>query len=195
MNMRIQEAYKILSKEFASVLDLGCRDQELKKYLHHTIKYQGIDFEFSDGVIGHNLEEGIPFDDSSFDVVFALDVLEHLENIHFLIEEIKRVAKKEIIIAIPNLYYYRFRFKYLFGKELSGKYTLFLHKTLDRHRWITSFNNAKILMEHSFQHHEINIYFGTTSKIWLLNKIDKLLQKKFPNLFAHVIYFHIRKSN
>jgi len=48
--------------------------------------------------------EGLPFEDDSFDAVFCLETLEHLENPSFCIKEIKRVLKPDspLICSIPN---------------------------------------------------------------------------------------------
>jgi ubiquinone/menaquinone biosynthesis C-methylase UbiE len=48
--------------------------------------------------------ENIPFKDSSFDCVMSINMLEHLDNIHKALEEMKRVVKRDgkIIISIPN---------------------------------------------------------------------------------------------
>ena len=80
----IKATNMISENQYRTILDIGCRDKILKKYLNENVIYQGIDFEESHEVIAHNLEEGIPFPDNSFDIVFALDVLEHVENIHLL---------------------------------------------------------------------------------------------------------------
>ena len=44
----------------------------------------------------------LPFDDASFDVVCAFDVLEHLENFHLLNDEMFRVARDYVLISLPN---------------------------------------------------------------------------------------------
>jgi len=197
INLRPYEASNLISNDINSILDLGCRDKLLKNYINDDIKYTGVDFEASEDVISYNLENGIPCNDNSYECVLALDVLEHLENIHYMIEEMKRVSKKEIIIALPNLYYYRFRFKYLFGYSLGAKYDLPLNKILDRHRWLTSYNNSKYFIENSFAEYNVSISFAKTSKIKIIDIFDRILQKVFPNLASHTVLFYIdlRKYN
>ncbi|MEW6616655.1 MAG: methionine biosynthesis protein MetW [Thermodesulfobacteriota bacterium] len=173
------------------VLDLGSRDKLLKKYLPKDTIYQGIDFKDGEEVKGWNLEQGIPFEDKSFDVIFALDVLEHVENIHSLMDEILRVAKNEVIITLPNIYYWRYRIKFLFGKELSGKYSLPLNKTLDRHRWLTSYLNAIKFIRYKAGSYKVRVFFGKTSNFLLLSSLEKVLQRAFPNFAAHTIFYHI----
>lgn len=100
------EYTKILIKyPFESILDVGCDKKILKEYLPKHIKYQGIDFQDAEEVKGCDLEKGIPYPDNSFDVVVSLHTLEHTENIHFLFKELIRVARKEVIIALPNAFH------------------------------------------------------------------------------------------
>ena len=50
----------------------------------------------------------LPFDDDRFDAVVSFETIEHLEQHHEMISEIKRVLKKEgiLIISSPNKKYY-----------------------------------------------------------------------------------------
>lgn len=52
-----------------------------------------------------NLEEGIPHQDKTFDVVYAAELIEHLVNTDLVIRECNRVLKKDgyVIITTPNL--------------------------------------------------------------------------------------------
>ena len=65
----------------------------------------------------------------------ALDVLEHTDDIYRANEELFRVARKNVIIALPNAYEVKGRLKFLIGRTLSGKYGLPLDPPSDRHRW------------------------------------------------------------
>lgn len=42
------------------------------------------------------------FEDNSFDTALLFEVLEHVENPHNLLKEAKRVAKKNVLITVPN---------------------------------------------------------------------------------------------
>lgn len=44
----------------------------------------------------------MPFDGNSFDLVIASEVIEHIEDYRKALSEIRRVAKKHIIISFPN---------------------------------------------------------------------------------------------
>jgi len=52
----------------------------------------------------------LPFKDSEFDCVTAWGTVEHFPDTSLILEEIKRVAKKDatIFIMVPNAYYYKF---------------------------------------------------------------------------------------
>ena len=190
----IKAVEMISNDQYQTILDIGCRDKELKKYLKEGTLYQGIDFKDDDEVLAHNLENGIPFSDNSFDVVFALDVLEHVENIHFLFSEVLRVSKTEAIVALPNMSYWKFRLRYLKGKDISDKYVLPSKKILDRHRWLTSYKSSKSLIQNLSGNSKIEekkYYYQYASKV--LKWIDLRMSKNFPNLFVYATLFKIKK--
>src|ERR1700743_2591931 len=82
-------------------LNLGCGH-------HFNKRWVNVDFvSIGDDVIGHNLLKGIPFDDSSFEVVYHSHVLEHFQKrdaVKF-IDECYRVLKPggTIRVVIPDL--------------------------------------------------------------------------------------------
>ena len=82
-----------------TLLDAGCRTKDLKKYLIDCRDYYGADLESSEGVLKCDLSQELPFNDSEFDIVVALDVIEHLDNPHSALREIIRIAKKSVFIS------------------------------------------------------------------------------------------------
>lgn len=50
--------------------------------------------------------QGAPFEDETFDVIFAFEVFEHFANPQFVAEEIRRVLKKKgvFLLSTPNPY-------------------------------------------------------------------------------------------
>ncbi|MEO8235944.1 MAG: methyltransferase domain-containing protein [Flavobacterium sp.] len=84
-------------------LNLGCGN-----YFSKEREWVNLDFVSSyEGVIAHNLLQGIPFEDNSFDLVYHSHVLEHFskEDGETLISECFRVLKPNGVlrIAIPDL--------------------------------------------------------------------------------------------
>ena len=135
-----------------TVLDIGCRDMVFKKCLSGEFRYTGLDFQKDKSqtnldFINHNLENGFPENFSKYDIINALDVLEHLENIHFVFNKLFEHSNKQIVIALPNIGYYRFRFSFLFKAIISKKYTFNENNTKDRHRWIPNYFSIQKFVE------------------------------------------------
>lgn len=111
--MRFRAAARIadVSKD-CKVLDLGCRDGGLKKFLHSGIMYKGMDIaeEFrSDEIVIGNISEAIPFEDNFFDFVFAIEVCEHTTNPFNVFREVWRVLKHGgyFVVSVPNPYHFK----------------------------------------------------------------------------------------
>lgn len=129
---------EFLSNKSGSLLDIGARDRVLSQYLNtEKIKYfsadlgEGYDYEL-------NLEKKISMENKKFEYVCALDVLEHVENIHLAFSELARITKKTLFIALPNLSTLPRRWRFFWSGNLgTGKYTLLPEHQGDRHRWLT----------------------------------------------------------
>jgi len=84
------------------MLDLGCGDCTILQGIltrNIDIEYQGIDScsKFcSEKVIEADIRK-VPFEDSSYDLVFGRHVLEHQNTFEILLEEMIRLASKEVI--------------------------------------------------------------------------------------------------
>ena len=178
-----------------NLLDAGCRNRELAPLLKECREYVGTDLSASEGVIACNLEEDLPFDDGSFDIVAVLDVLEHLNSPHRALKEILRVAKKGVFISLPNMYYIQFRSNFLFGKGISGKYSFLPEPVFDRHRWVMSYQETlsfvyAIAREHEVEHKMILPARGRTR--FIMEPLERFLGSEWPNLFAYGALFHIK---
>jgi 2-polyprenyl-3-methyl-5-hydroxy-6-metoxy-1,4-benzoquinol methylase len=99
----------------ASILDAGCGEgfvlSELRRSLGARVKLSGFDSsEEAIAVARGNTDAeinkadiyNIPHPDSSFDLVIALEVLEHLERPEAALDELKRVSKGSIMLSVPN---------------------------------------------------------------------------------------------
>ncbi len=82
------------------------------------------------------------FSNNSFDLVIALDLLEHIENFHLIFDEMLRCSSKTVLISLPNPYSTTL-INFLKNKKLndnnSGVYEKFyglpFNRPIDRHRW------------------------------------------------------------
>ena len=121
-----------------TLLDLGARDRVLRSHLHSGLQYQSVD-----QCPGHDfqwdLEQPLECPDDAFDIVVALDVLEHLEHIHTAFDEMLRIARSRVYISLPNMGCLSFRVHFLRYGRLAAKYALLPDHQGDRHRWLTSY--------------------------------------------------------
>jgi len=110
----------------ASVLDLGCGDGSLLRYLQGTSKVQGYGVEISDdnivaciqnqvNVIQGDLESGLSgFESNAFDYVILSQTLQATRHTEPLMQEMLRVGR-EGIVSFPNFGYWRNRMNILQG--------------------------------------------------------------------------------
>lgn len=139
------------------VLDVGCRSGHLKHALPNgKVQYCGLDLFPPANAVG-NVEAGLPFADASFDVVVALDVLEHTDDIYKAFGELCRVARRHVVCSLPNAYEVKSRIKFLLGQRLSGKYGLPVEPPGDRHRWLFSFLEARTFTHGMARRHALEV--------------------------------------
>ncbi|MBU0628036.1 MAG: class I SAM-dependent methyltransferase [Nanoarchaeota archaeon] len=102
-----------------TALDAGCREgtqSELLKKKGYKVTSIDIEKNYRDCMIV-DLNKKLPFKKESFSLIWCSEVIEHLKNPYFTINEFRRVLKKEgeLIITTPNSYCMVFQFMYLFG--------------------------------------------------------------------------------
>ena len=94
----------------ATILDLGCGfaaySGELQKY---GLRCFGCDINLdylrkakASGVPVTNVDSALPFPDRSFDTVMIFEVLEHVADVNKVLREAFRVARKNVLITVPN---------------------------------------------------------------------------------------------
>jgi len=83
-----------------------------------------------------DLEKPLDFKDGEFDVIVCKDILEHLDNPLQLMKEIYRLLREDgyLVVNVPNHFYWHFRIRILFGKNLIWK-TLQHDHTRDFKEW------------------------------------------------------------
>ena len=100
---QLDEVVKLAPK---TVLEVGVGDGVFRDYLKHNsdIQYTSVDIaeDLHPDVVGSVTK--LPFKDSTFDVVCAFEVLEHLpfEQFETAVEEIARVAERGAILSLPH---------------------------------------------------------------------------------------------
>ncbi|MEW6562501.1 MAG: methionine biosynthesis protein MetW [Pseudomonadota bacterium] len=111
----------------ASVLDLGCGDGSLLRYLKETREARGYGVEISDqnivaciqngvNVIQGDIDSGLSgFESNAFDFVILSQTLQATRHTERLVKEMLRVGR-EGIVSFPNFGYWRARLNVLLGK-------------------------------------------------------------------------------
>ena len=151
---KAEEVWRIYRQylEGKKVLDVGADECYLKKYVTERGSYLGI------GKGGNpdrevDLDAGaLPFADGEFETVICMDVLEHLEHIHFVFDELCRVSSESVIISLPNCLGHLWRVLTRLGAEsaegLTRYYGLPLEPPADRHRWFFDALEAERFIRH-----------------------------------------------
>lgn len=114
-------------KPGAKILDLGCGDGSLLRYLRDTRNVFGYGVEIDDGnllkcfrnginVIQNDLETGLSgFESDSFDYVILSQTLQAMRHTEGIIQEMLRVGK-EGIVSFPNFGYWKNRIQVISGR-------------------------------------------------------------------------------
>ncbi len=128
-----------------SILDVGADEGGLRAWLPEDTRYVAVGF--GNGVdVEMDLDGGsLPFADNEFNCVLCLDVLEHLENIHFMFDELCRVSSNYVIISLPNPWK-TFLHMLRHGHHMKF-YNLPVEPPEDRHRWFFSPSEAEKFLQ------------------------------------------------
>lgn len=199
-NPRYKQAWKFIlsNREYGNkILDIGCANGGFSKYLIE----QGFDcygLEYSEDAIYKATKNGLkitkgsfienfPFEDSTFDIIFAGEVIEHTIDDDFFLKECYRVLKPNglIIITTPNLTSLGNRLLILFGKLPRFVYSPFHYKiyTLKLLKDTINKNNFKILKSSS-SYILISTFFNK-----FIGYFGEKLGIIFPSLGEHIIIF------
>lgn len=122
------------------ILDLGCGDGTITAVLTDKYEVVGVDISESNldqarklglRTLKHDLGKKLPFGDGEFDTVVSSQVLEHLYDTDFYLEEAFRVLKKGgvLLLTTPNAVSLTDRVRVMLGKlpitcEVSMRYKL-----------------------------------------------------------------------
>ncbi len=125
-------------------------------------------------IFGCDIQENIPFEADRFDIIFALDVLEHVEDAEVALDEIFRITKPGglIFISVPTESIFLVWIRKLYSKM----------KTIQtRPHW-----NGKLKSEKTFY------------RVLVKKKVNFLLKQKhpfkfLPQIFSYDMFYIIQK--
>ena len=175
-----------------SLLDVGCFEAPLRDILE-GVGYTGIDVAGKPDV-RLNLENctELPFTTGEFHCVICIDVLEHLDNMHAIFDEIVRVAKRYIIISLPNCWRDARR-PIERGKGTFAHYGLPVDPPMDRHKWFFNYTQAREFLERQSQKNSLGIaeMFATEKpKPWPARAFRKILYQgeRYRNRYTQTVW-------
>lgn len=178
-----------------TLLDVGCRDAILSTYIAPSIQYTGVDLMPGPKVTRVcNIEQGLPFEASTFDAVAALDLLEHTDDIWHSFDELVRVAKKRVFVVLPNIFWWRHRIAHMFGRE-TDKYRLSPERIEDRHRWLTSYRSANDFSQAMARKHNLRVSETLVAGGRSTVVIDSALSLVSKNLGSWAVMHVFEKGN
>jgi SAM-dependent methyltransferase len=181
------------------LLDVGC-DKGVMRQLLPEIDYLGIDIA-GEPDLTINLEkiDRLPFKDGQFDSVLCSDVLEHLDNLHWIFDELVRVSRRHLIISLPNNWT-NARRPLERGTGSFAHYGLPLQPPADRHKWFFSLSDALGFFEGQAAIHDLAILNirATERPRPLPTRIARRIvyqnHEKYLNRYAHTLWAVFEKK-
>lgn len=171
-----------------NVLDVGCSNNYMK-ILHKNTT--GIDIQGNPDIKIDLEKEPIPFDENSFDCVVCLDVLEHLDNLHGVLDQLIKIAKRFIVLSLPN----ELRWLHLLRYSYKTNDRDFGLNSRNRHKWFLSYTQSRDFFYRYSKQRNLIIYdefvlLGNISKV-----LHRLLSFKFPNLMTYTYFVVLNKGS
>ena len=198
----MKEEFKIIASSIQknkSVLDVGCGDGELMKFIYENISKKIRGLEISKDNVQKCIQKGLTviegnaemdlqqFPSNSFDYVILSQTLQAFLNPEKVISDLLRIGKTSIV-TIPNFGFWKVRFNLLF------KGTMPVTKTLPNDWYNTP--NLHMCSIKDFvnfcNNRKINLFKSlalTNNKVSLINKVNL----NFKNLTSELGIFLIEK--
>lgn len=200
-----QFAFDVLSKikSPVKVLEVGAGDCVLKKALPKNISYSTLDmFGDSDYIVDLNKKK-IPVKDNYFDVIICLEMLEHVFYPEKVLEELKRVTKKDglFILSMPNEYNFWLRLNYLLGIKKLQTDSPFDIITKFQHIHKPRVKDILALFEKHFEIKKVGYIWQTglakkSSFFYhFFDKFINLLAQIYPSLFTRIVIVVAKKKD
>ena len=189
-------------KNNIKIIEIGAGSRILEKFIPKNITYHSLDYNSEHMKKYHNtkhdfnfnLDYGkLPIKNESYDVIICLETLEHTKYPQKVIDEIKRIGKKNatFIISIPNDYNFVMRLYYLLGKKtMVDEPFMVVEKSLHIHK--VRVKDILAIMEKNFKVDKIEYIWQSrssmNSKIALfIDKIINYFAQINPDLFARIV--------
>lgn len=187
-------------KSGSSILDMGCGDGTLLKYLRNNSNVDGIGLEIDPdkietcilnriSIIQANLNDGLEqyFSDNSFDYVVMSQTLQAMDRPDKLIEEMLRVGRQGII-TFPNMAHWNGRFQLGIGGCMPVTRSL-------PNQWFNTPNvHLCTLRDFEALCSEKNITILERTVVDYTHSKSTLLMRLFPNLFGEIAIYRFCRN-
>ena len=207
-SIRIKKMVSIidhLNLHEANILDIGCHDGTLLSLIRNKNNhFFGLDA--SDWAVEESRKKSInirsfffdgkaelPFEDDFFDIIIAGEIIEHIYDTDFFLEEIKRVLKSKggLLLSTPNVASLGRRLLLLFG--ISSLFELSPNEagSVGHIRYFTFKTLKKLLAKHGF-----DVIISQSDCVNFSNNGNfrsTLFAKLFPKLGASIIVLAKKK--
>lgn len=178
---RLQKIYSFIKKKKCEkVLDIGCGPQSIILELGNNVEKWALDtVKKPDGIKGINYIKGdanqkLPFKEEFFDIVFALELIEHIWDTDEFLKECSRILKKDgiLVISTPNMSSFKVLYSWIFSNQLP-----LMDYGLGHIRYYTPKSLRKQLSDHGFALKKItSCYYRGKNEF-----ITRMIEKLFPN--------------
>ncbi|MDD2678261.1 MAG: methyltransferase domain-containing protein [Candidatus Nanoarchaeia archaeon] len=174
-----------------SCLDIGGSQNSVKQIIKNTkiLDINNSDIKF-DLIKDFTTKKKLPLKSNSFDLVVISQVLEHTINPDEIFKEAKRIAKKYVLLSLPNDLTLDNRIRLLFG--LSSGFEEFGHKQVLNYRQINDFLKKNKGKEFRIIN-EFNL-FASKGGRFLPLFFREFLAKSFPSIFCKEKFWLLEKN-
>lgn len=173
----------------SKVLDVGCGDGYFGEFL---VRNKGVDYtgsDISETALQIARDRGLnvvqldasselgKFSSGSFDFVVMSEFIEHIPNSEGVLKIAGRIAKKGVLVSVPNIAYWKFRLQLLFG-SFPKQWAVAPQEHL---RYWSVYDFKKTAEDVGFEIEEIRSSNGR-----------KILRDIWPNLFGFQVCFYLK---
>ena len=172
----------------SKVLELGCGDGYFGELLvkDKKVDYLGIDVSGEGLKIARerglkvekfDIQNGLERVSGKFDYVVMSEFLEHIINSEEILMHASKIAKKGVLLSIPNIAYWHYRIQLIFGKFPK--------------QWVIApYEHLRFWSVKDFLKTLENLNLRT--KYIKSSNGKKILRDLFPNLFGFQICFYVK---